>query len=94
MTPYDLNAAQNAERRWALLLALYEARWSHVSETVLAAELSDSTIVVSRNQLLRDLQYLKGRQLIESDRAESGTTRACILAGGVDLVEYSSGDIV
>lgn len=94
MNTHDLNAAQNAERRWTLLLALYEGRWSHVSETVLAAELGDGGIAVSRNELLRDLQYLEGRQLIEVDRAESGSMRGCILAAGVDLVEYSSDDII
>ncbi|MEM1055171.1 MAG: hypothetical protein AAGI52_06565 [Bacteroidota bacterium] len=89
MTPHERNSGNQAEARWALLSALYEARHGFLSEGVMAKECAEEGVKLTRQGLHRVAQYLAGRGLAEIDEQEgSGAWRVRITPEGVDLVEH------
>lgn len=91
MTPHDHHAGDQADARWTLLGALYEARHGFLSESVMMGECQEAGIELTRQGLHRLAQYLAGRGLAELARvAHSGAWRVRITPAGVDVVEHAT----
>lgn len=93
MNKHDLDAAGYAEQRFAILQALYSARFNFAGESAIAGELRDAGYEPTKHSLHRDLKYLSDRQLCEISKAANGVWRARLTANGCDLLEYTTPDV-
>ena len=90
MQRVDIEKAQREETRWRVLRALDAGRPLAVAETVILRALSDASLSISPSVLRRELDYLRGKGLIDLS-GEDGPVWAAALSGdGVDVVEYAT----
>jgi hypothetical protein len=89
MGEFDLEKAQREEARWRILRALDAGRPRPGSETILLRTLEDIELPITAHQLRRELDYLKGRELIDLGGTDGPVWMASLTRVGIDLVEYT-----
>lgn len=78
----DLEAAQRQLCRWEILWILDRRRPEYVSRAVILRCLEQKGLRIPMAELNRELQYLKGKELIQIERES-----ARLAGGGVDVIE-------
>jgi hypothetical protein len=86
----DLEQRQREEARWRILRVVDAGRPIAVSEQIVWRVLTDIKILLSLNQLRRELAYLRDLELVELEGEECDIWFAKLTAHGVDVVEYTA----
>ena len=86
---FDLDQKRREEARWRILRVLDAGRPIGVSEHIVWECLNDAKIPFSINEVRRELDYLRERDLIELEGEDSDTWYAKLNRHGVDVVEYT-----
>jgi hypothetical protein len=86
----DLEQRQREEARWRILRVVDAGRPIPVTEQIIWRVLADIKLLLSLNQMRRELSYLRDLALIEIEGEGSETWFAKLTAVGVDVVEYTA----
>jgi len=85
----DQRKLQRELTRWSILITLYNSRPIGAFEELVLAVVKTVYPECTRRELVNELDYLHGRELIEMKKQPDGRYHAHILRYGVDIVEYT-----
>lgn len=87
---FGFEQKRREERRWMILRVLNAGRPIGASEDMIGLCLRDTSQVCGKDELRKDLDYLRSLKLIEiDDGVEELGWYGTLLAEGVGVVEYS-----
>jgi hypothetical protein len=87
--PIDIEQKRREEARWRILRMLDAGRPIGCSEDILRRGLNDIKIPFSANEVRREMQYLRDRDLIILEGEDSDTWFGQLTWHGIDFIEYT-----
>jgi len=84
----DMEKARREQIRWIVLDALNHGRPYEVAEPLILSAIQGVPIQCTALDLRRELDYLKGRGLLEIKQLEGAPWTAQLTRTGVDVIEY------
>jgi hypothetical protein len=85
----DQRKIQRELSRWSILLTLYNSRPIFAQEEMILTVVRAVYPECTRREVINEMDYLHGRDLIEMKKQPDGRYHAHILRYGVDIVEYT-----
>jgi hypothetical protein len=85
----DHRKLQRELARWSILITLYNSRPIGAYEELILTVVKAVYPECTRRELVNELDYLHGRDLIDMTKKPDGRYHAAILRYGVDIIEYT-----